>query len=106
MAVNLDLALSANQSFALSDLPKGRCGVIKKVGGDASFRRRLADLGFIEGTVVKASCCAAFGDPVVYCIRGFRVSLRKSEAANIEIFPTENRCENDKSSCPKKDDAS
>ncbi len=105
MAVNLDFALSANQSLALSELPKGRFGVIKKVGGDAHFRRRLADLGFIEGTIVKVSCCAAFGDPVVYCIRGFRVSLRKSEAANIEVVPIVNHCKNYKGHCHKKNDA-
>jgi ferrous iron transport protein B len=69
----------------LLDLNDGESGLILKVRGRGSFRKRIMEMGFITGKVVKAIKPAPFGDPVQYNILGYNVSLRNAEAQLIEI---------------------
>ena len=69
----------------LADLQDNETAVITKVKGYGAFRKRISEMGFICGTQVKVIKKAPLQDPVEYELMGYRVSLRKSEAAMIEI---------------------
>jgi Fe2+ transport system protein FeoA len=55
------------------------------VGGDRSFQRRLMELGFLPGTVVRLVRRVAVGDLVELEIRGSHISLRRSEANELRF---------------------
>lgn len=69
----------------LSELQTGEKGVIVKVTGRGAFRKRILEMGFIKGKTVEVILNAPLKDPVEYKILDYEVSLRKSEAALIEI---------------------
>lgn len=71
----------------LSDLQSSQCGVIVKVMGHGSFRKRITEMGFVRGKQVKVIKSAPMMDPIEYEIMGYHVALRCSEAALIEITP-------------------
>lgn len=73
----------------LSDLQTGERGVIVKVHGYGGFRKRIVEMGFIQGKVVEVLHSAPLTDPVEYLILGYHVSLRRSEASQIEIISIE-----------------
>ena len=60
-----------------------------KVLGHGGFRRRIIEMGFIKGKTVEAVLNAPLKDPVKYKIMGYEVSLRRQEAAMIEIMSEE-----------------
>ncbi len=70
----------------LSDLNTGEQGVIVKVNGHGSFRKRLIEMGFIAGKKVTVVLNAPLKDPIEYEILGYKLSLRRSEAEQIEII--------------------
>lgn len=69
----------------LSELKTGEHGVIVKVIGHGSFRKRIVEMGFIKGKMVEVLLNAPLMDPVKYKIMGYEVSLRRSEAEMIEV---------------------
>ncbi|MFB6343083.1 ferrous iron transport protein B [Saccharicrinis sp. FJH62] len=69
----------------LSELRNNEEAVIVKVRGHGAFRRRIIEMGFIRGKVVKVIKNAPLKDPIEYQIMDYQVSLRRSEAANIEV---------------------
>lgn len=69
----------------LSDLKTGERGVIVKVSGHGSFRKRIIEMGFISGKEVEVLLNAPLQDPVKYRLMGYEVSLRHDEAAMIEV---------------------
>ena len=70
----------------LSELKTGESAVIIKVLGHGGFRRRILEMGFVQGQRVEAVLNAPLRDPIKYRIMGYEVSLRRSEAAMIEIL--------------------
>ena len=70
----------------LSELKTGERGVIAKVYGTGSFRKRIVEMGFIKGKTVKVVLNAPLHDPIVYEIIGYKISLRREEANMIEII--------------------
>ena len=78
----------------LSELGIGQTGVIVRLYGDAQFRRRLEEMGFIKGQRIDALLTAPLQDPVKYKIMGYEVSLRRAEAQNVEIevAPSDSPC--------------
>ena len=58
----------------------GETGLIKKVGGEGRMRRRLFDMGVTPGAIVYLRKKAPLGDPIEVTIRGYELTLRKSEA--------------------------
>ena len=58
----------------------GETGLIKRVEGEGRFRRRLLDMGVTPGTTVYLRKKAPLGDPLEITIRGYELTLRKSEA--------------------------
>ena len=63
--------------------------VITKIKGRGTFRKRIMEMGFVRGKTVHVVKQAPLNDPVEYEILGYHVSLRKSEAAMIEVIPLE-----------------
>ena len=69
----------------LSELKTGQSAIIVKVSGHGGFRKRIIEMGFIKGKKVKSLSNAPLQDPVKYRIMGYEVSLRHSEAQQIEV---------------------
>ncbi len=76
----------------LSDLKTGESAVIIKVLGHGGFRRRILEMGFVRGQRVVSILNAPLRDPIKYSLMGYEVSLRRSEAAMVEVMtPAEAR---------------
>ncbi len=71
--------------MTLSELTTGQTAVIKKVNGHGGFRKRIIEMGFIQGQQVEVLLAAPLQDPVKYRIMGYEVSLRRAEADMIEV---------------------
>lgn len=69
----------------LSELEPGERGKVSEVEGDADAVRRLMDLGVIRGTAVEMVRRAPLGDPLEVRVRGFMLTLRRSEAEHITV---------------------
>ena len=71
--------------MVLSDLATGEKAVIVRVNGHGSFRKRLIEMGFINGKEVRVILNAPLRDPIEYEIIGYKVSLRREEARLIDV---------------------
>ena len=71
--------------MTLDQLQGGQCATIRRITGTGLVRRRLMDMGLVRGINVEMVRAAPMGDPVEYLVRGYHLSLRKSEAALVEI---------------------
>ncbi len=69
----------------LSELQNNEKGIITKIRGRGAFRKRITEMGFVKGKIVKVIRNAPLKDPVEYEIMGYLISLRRSEAALIEV---------------------
>lgn len=69
----------------LSDLSSGQDGVIVRIGGSGAFRRRITEMGFVRGKKIFVLRNAPMKDPIEYALMGYDVSLRRAEAAHIEV---------------------
>ena len=70
----------------LSELKTGEKAVIVKVNGHGSFRKRIIEMGFVRGKLVKVVLNAPLKDPIEYEIIGYKISLRREEADKIEVI--------------------
>ncbi|MGC4001720.1 MAG: FeoA family protein [Pirellulales bacterium] len=70
---------------SLSDLAVGERAVVSALHGQGGVGARLLEMGLIPGTSVELIGRAPLGDPLEFRLRGFLLSLRKSEAALVEI---------------------
>ena len=71
--------------MTLDKLPVGCTGVIKEVGGEGVLRLRLLDMGLIPRTRVAVTKIAPMGDPMELRLRGYTLTIRLEDAANIEL---------------------
>jgi DtxR family transcriptional regulator, Mn-dependent transcriptional regulator len=69
----------------LNDLQTGERGKVGRVLGEGSTHRRILDMGISKGVTVEVERVAPLRDPIKVKLRGYSLSLRKSEAALIEI---------------------
>lgn len=70
----------------LFELSPGQAGTILSVSNtDKAVRSRLIDMGLTPGTAVTVKKIAPFGDPIEVMVRGYELSLRKSDAAQITL---------------------
>lgn len=72
--------------MTISDLKKGDSFCIGKVILNKEIGKRLADMGFIQGTSGVVVRTALLGDPIQVCIKNYNISIRRAEAAGIEIL--------------------
>jgi len=69
----------------LSELKTGEEGVVVKILGHGAFRKRVIEMGFVRGRIVKVLLDAPLKDPIKYELLGYGVSLRRAEADMIEV---------------------
>lgn len=84
----LDIYNIQKVGIAMTTLDKikpGHCGKIKVVGGSGALRRRLLDMGLTPKTNISVTKVAPMGDPMELYLRGYVLTLRLEDAANIEI---------------------
>ena len=75
----------------LDEFKIGETGLIKKVEGEGRLRRRLFDMGVTPGAKVYLRKKAPLGDPLEVTIRGYELTLRKSEACLVVLEVKEGR---------------
>jgi ferrous iron transport protein A len=78
-------------AVSLASLGPGACGLIESVDASSAVGRRLADLGFLPQTRVRVLRRAPLGDPSVYELRGYRLCMRRAEAARVLVVPLDPR---------------
>ena len=69
----------------LKDVKIGKSAVIKKLNGEGAIKRRIMDMGMTRGTEVTVRKVAPLGDPIEITVRGYELSLRKSDAELIDV---------------------
>lgn len=74
-----------SEHIPLSKLKKGQRAIIVHVGGRGAVKRRMMDMGVVPGSEISVVRVAPFGDPIEFNVKGYSLSLRKSEAANIVV---------------------
>ena len=72
-------------STVLSEMKIGQEGIIWKVAGKGILRRRLLEMGINRGSKIYVEKYAPFKDPIEFVIKGYHISLRVEEAANIFV---------------------
>jgi len=63
----------------------GETGIVKRVVGEGKIKRRLFDMGVTPGAEVFLRKRAPLGDPIEVTIRGYELTLRKTEAASVTM---------------------
>ena len=71
----------------VNDLKIGEGGVVTALGCSGALRRRIIDMGITPGAHVIMRKEAPMGDPIEINVRGYELSIRRSEAKEIEITP-------------------
>ena len=71
--------------MTLDSIKPGQGGVISAIGGQGLLRRRLLDMGLTPNTRVKVRKVAPMGDPIELSLRSYVLTIRKEEAAKIEL---------------------
>jgi Fe2+ transport system protein FeoA len=76
---------SVGPMSSLADLAMGQRATVSGVGGPRAFRRRLLEMGLVPGTEVRVVTVAPLGDPLQIEVRGGQWSIRRAEAAQIDV---------------------
>jgi DtxR family Mn-dependent transcriptional regulator len=76
---------TAVRQVPLSTLKVGQRGIVVKVGSKGAVKRRIMDMGLVPGSEVSVLRVAPLGDPIEFTVKGYSLSLRKSEAQEILV---------------------
>ena len=71
--------------MTLNEVKVGAGARIVRINGTGSVKRRIMDMGLTKGTEVAVRKIAPLGDPIELTVRGYELSIRKDEAAAIEV---------------------
>ncbi|MBR4354308.1 MAG: ferrous iron transport protein A [Kiritimatiellae bacterium] len=71
--------------MTLDKLAIGAKAVVAKLNGEGPVKRRIMDMGITKGTEVTVRKVAPAGDPIEITVRGYELSVRKHEAALVEV---------------------
>jgi Fe2+ transport system protein FeoA len=69
----------------LSEMKQGEKGVVIRVAGNGALRRRILEMGIVRGTEVFVEKYAPLKDPIELILKGYHISLRVEEAAQITV---------------------
>lgn len=69
----------------LRDIAIGQSATVVKLYGQGAIKRRIMDMGLTKGTEVYVRKTAPLGDPIELTVRGYELSVRKSDAQFIEV---------------------
>ena len=88
--------------MTLKELKPGKSARIEAVGGEGALRQHFLDMGLIPGCDVTVVKLAPMGDPMELMIRGYELTLRMDDAAQIRITPLEKDAEEKKTATERK----
>ena len=71
--------------MTLNQIPVGTSVTVKKITGKGATNRRIMDMGIVKGVEIFVRKVAPLGDPIELTVRGYELSIRKSEAEWIEV---------------------
>lgn len=71
--------------MTLNEVPVGEVCTVIKLNGAGALKRRIMDMGITKGTEIRVVKIAPLGDPMELNLRGYDLSVRKNEAASIEV---------------------
>ena len=77
------------RQIPLHKLKAGQRGIVVRVGGKGPVKRRMMDMGLVPGSEVTVVRVAPLGDPIEFTVKGYNLSLRKSEAKAITVEVTD-----------------
>ena len=69
----------------LDKLKAGQTACVEAINGQDAIVQRLYEMGLMEGTVIEVIGFAPMGDPIEIRLQDYRLSLRRSEAARIQV---------------------
>lgn len=69
----------------LRDIPVGSDAVIKKIHGAGPIKKRIMDMGLTKGQKIHLRKVAPLGDPIEITVRNYELSIRKEDAAMVEV---------------------
>ena len=69
----------------LREIACGQTVKVKKLMGEGAIKRRIMDMGITKGVEIFVRKVAPLGDPVEVTVRGYELSLRRADAASIEV---------------------
>lgn len=75
------------QERTLRDIAIGETVRVRRLAGEGAVKRRIMDMGITKGTDVFVRKIAPLGDPIEVTVRGYELSLRKSEAESVVVSP-------------------
>ena len=75
----------SDEIYPLSKVPEGQTAVVRELRSTGSMRRRLLDIGLVEGTNIECLQKSPAGDPVAYLIRGAVIALRSEDSAAVQV---------------------
>ncbi len=70
---------------SLREVPCGQTATVVKICGEGALKRRIMDMGITKGVEIFVRKVAPLGDPVEVKVRGYELSLRKTDAEMIEV---------------------
>lgn len=71
--------------MTLNDIEVGQSCVVERLNDTGEIRRRIMDMGITKGARISVIKIAPLGDPIDITVRGYQLSLRREDAANIEV---------------------
>jgi len=71
--------------MTLDEVKVGSTAKVVKLNGEGAVKRRIMDMGITKGTEVTVRKVAPLGDPIELTVRGYELSIRKDEAAKVEV---------------------
>lgn len=71
--------------MTLQEVKVGGTVKVVRLNGTGPVKRRIMDMGLTKGTEVAVRKIAPLGDPIELTVRGYELSIRKDEAAAIEV---------------------
>ena len=71
--------------MTLKEAAIGRTVTVTRIGGEGALKRHIMDMGITKGVSIYVRKVAPLGDPIEITVRGYELSLRKADAALIEV---------------------
>lgn len=70
---------------SLREISCGKTATVIRLAGEGALKRRIMDMGITKGTRVTVRKVAPLGDPLQISVRGYELTVRKADAANIMV---------------------
>ena len=77
--------MAEGQGKTLRDVAIGESATVRRLTGEGAVKRHIMDMGITKGTEVFVRKVAPLGDPIEVTVRGYELSIRRDEAASVEV---------------------